>query len=86
MDLVDIDRRNQVLTSWNDVIDVAPRRGRGIAVVGALKIGEARQLHHELTSIGFKPSGKKRIYNNGEVCYGRYHDRWQQAPVARIAK
>ena len=69
-----IDARNRVLTEWSDVLDLAPRRGKGIAVTGALRIGEAKSMHAQLVHVGFRPAGKRIVWGNGEISYTRYRD------------
>jgi len=61
--------KNELLREWDDVLKV---NTKSVTVHGALKIGEAKSLHYDLTQAGYKPAGKRTVYNNGEMVYSRY--------------
>lgn len=58
----------QITKKYSDILRV---NRKSISVRGALRIGEAKAIHYELTEAGYRGIGKLQ-FSNGEHCYRRY--------------
>jgi hypothetical protein len=72
----------QVIKRWAHVLNLGD--DNLIHVTGALRIGEGRALHADLSNHGFEPAsgrGGREEASNGEVWYRRYQPNPSEAPV-----
>lgn len=59
----------EIVSKYSDILRM---NRKSISVRGALRIGEAKAIHYELTEVGYKGTGKLQRFSNGEHCYSRY--------------